>query len=134
MSSLRHAPSAASANDAYAACGHGGIPALRWGPSGLRLFLTEASEPTQMIETRFFRPSARVSHLPHADADTLRGEDVHVLHGDDRLLLVTEMLQQGASDGWCALPHRSPIAPTRTQRNPASSTPVLRGGAHRRGF
>lgn len=103
MSSLRLSPQATGSGDASAPCGYGGIPALLWCHSGLRLFVAEASETRQLMETRFLKPPVPCSHIPPANPDSWSSEDVHVLHGDDRLVLITEAIPSlDRSDGWCA--------------------------------
>lgn len=111
MSSLRlappeHAPTARATGAADAAAGTSGrrgVCAVRWGPSGLRLLIAERSDPCTMAEASFLRPAAACSHLPPPAAVTTAGsgeaEEVHVLHGHDRLLFVTE-----------AVAHRNAVA------------------------
>jgi hypothetical protein len=103
MSSLRLSPQATKSGNVSPTCGYGCIPALLWCPSGLRLLFAEGSEPGQLAETRFLRPPVACSHILLANVDSWVSEDVHVLQGDDRLVLITEALPNlDSSDGWWA--------------------------------
>jgi len=86
MSSLRPASACADAPPAA------GVAALSWDQEGLRLVVAERATVTQLVELAFVRPASVCSHLQAAGAWGAGGrcEEVHVLHGDDRLLLITE--------------------------------------------
>lgn len=116
MSSLRHVPQSSVHSDAFSAFGRGGVVAIAWDASALRLVACERGQPGQLLEMQFVRPAGVMSHLalpgerrgPDA-AGGGSGDEVHVLQADDRLLFVTETLQCAAlaPTPACARTHRS---------------------------
>lgn len=104
MSSLRHVPQSALHPDAFSAFGRGGVAAIAWDASALRLVACEHGQPGQLLEMQFVRPAGVLSHLalpgerrgPEVHGGGC-GDEVHVLQADDRLLFVTETLQCAAA-------------------------------------
>ena len=109
MSSLRPQSSGSKRSDSdlttvgeHYHSSRGGVTALAWGQRGLRLLVSERQNPAQLVELAFVKPASVCSHLQAAGVYWAAGvccEEVHVLHGDDRLLLITEAVDMENDTG-----------------------------------